>query len=116
MNKYNFVYDHDPISKPYFAGWLGGFIEAKGTFLNHKDAWSSFSICHTDYVIIEQICTFFDVNPKSIKKYKNRQSYVIEVKNLHSLNLVIDHCKGHLQGYKYYEMVKFLDHSKIFNK
>lgn len=101
----------------YFEDWLAGFIEAEGSFVNHKNTVSSFSIGQTyDLLLIQGIRHFFKINHLKINTSTTKINiinfYEVSITNLLGLNMVVDHCKGRLQGYKYLQIVEFIYTSK----
>lgn len=101
----------------YFSPWLGGFIEAQGCFSNRSAGISSFSIAHNhDLYLIEVIRDFYGANHLKICKKQNKVTgyplFQISIASLVGVNRVVEHCIPLLQGYKYYQLLQFLNNSK----
>lgn len=102
---------------PYFPDWLGGFIESEGSFVNRSSGLSSFSIALIlDYYLIEAIRDFYDVSHLKItNKFGNVSEYPLyqlSIASLAGVTGVISHCIPLLQGYKYIQLVEFINKSK----
>lgn len=110
----------------YFSDWLGGFIESEGSFVNRSSGGSSFSIAQNhDYYLIEAIRDFYGVNHLTISnkcrsaikvKVKVKVSgyplYEVSIASLAGVTRVIYHCLPLLQGYKYHQLIEFINKSK----
>lgn len=101
----------------YFSDWLGGFIESEGCFSNGSSGTSTFSIAQNhDHYLIEAIRDFYDVNHlkihKSIGKVSGYTLYKIHIGSLIGVSRVVNHCMPLLQGYKYLQLVEFINKSK----
>lgn len=100
----------------YFSDWLGGFIESEGSFVNRSSGASSFSIAQNhDYYLIEAIRDFYGVSHLMIsnkfEKVSGYPLYEISIASLSGLSRVINHCIPLLQGYKYHQLVEFINKS-----
>ncbi len=105
----------------YFSDWLGGFIESEGSFVNRSSGPSSFSIAQNhDYYLIEAIRDFYGVSHLTISNKFGKVSgyplYEISIASLAGLTRVINHCIPLLQGYKYHQLVEFINKSKSLKK
>ena len=102
---------------PYFSDWLGGFIESEGSFVNRSSGTSSFSIAQNhDYYLIEAIRDFYGVSHLIISNKFGKVSgyplYEISIASLAGVTRVITHCIPLLQGYKYHQLIEFINKSK----
>jgi len=106
----------------YFGEWLGGFIEAEGSFASRVAGNYSFSIAQShDYYLIEAIRSYFGlvhlaISTKVTRKYSGQGNtyYEFSVGSAAGTGRVIDHCQGLLQGYKYYQLAVFVNNSNYF--
>lgn len=101
----------------YFSDWLGGFIESEGSFVNRSSGTSSFSIAQNhDYYLIEAIRDFYGVSHLIISNKFGKVSgyplYEISIASLAGVTRVITHCIPLLQGYKYHQLIEFINKSK----
>ena len=101
----------------YFSYWLGGFIESKGSFTNRSSGTSSFSIAQNhDYYLIEAIRDFYGAYHLTISNKIGKVSgyplYEVSIASLIGVTQVISHCIPFLQGYKYYQLLEFINKSK----
>lgn len=101
----------------YFSDWLGGFIESEGSFVNRSSGGSSFSIAQNhDYYLIEAIRDFYGVSHLTISNKFGKVSgyplYEVSIASLVGVTHVIYHCVPLLQGYKYHQLVEFINKSK----
>lgn len=101
----------------YFSSWLGGFIEAEGCFSNRSAGTSSFSIAQNhDLYLIEAIRDFYGANhlkiSHKISKVSGFTLFEVSIASLVHVDRVVSHCIPLLQGYKYYQLVQFLNKSK----
>lgn len=113
--------DRDKISPlfkkaSYFSDWLAGFIEAEGCFSNGSSGTSTFSIAQNhDHYLIEAIRDFYDVSHltihKSIGKVSGYTLYTLQIRSLIGVSRVVNHCMPLLQGYKYLQLVEFINKS-----
>lgn len=95
----------------YFKWWLGGFIEAKGSFSNRVADNYSFSIAQLhDKYLIEAIRDYFGQSHLIIieKLSKNGTLYELSIGSLKGIELVIMLCYPLLQGYKFQQIYKFI--------
>ena len=110
-------YDNLPV---YFSEWLGGFIEAEGSFSVRKNNKNySFSIGQNfDEYLIKTICKFYSSNVKvqekkikynNNKKINNKHFYEISFASVKDLVKITNHCKYLLQGYKYVQLIHFIE-------
>lgn len=104
-------------SPSYFSDWLGGFIESEGSFVNRSSGTSSFSIAQNhDYYLIEAIRDFYGVSHLIISNKFGKVSgyplYEISIASLAGVTRVITHCIPLLQGYKYHQLIEFINKSK----
>lgn len=100
----------------YFSNWLGGFIESEGSFSNRSVETSSFSIAQNhDKYLIKAIRSFYGVDhlaiSKNIIKVSGNPCYIISIASVAGLTRVIEHCLPLLQGYKYYQVIEFINNS-----
>lgn len=111
----------------YFTEWLGGFIEAEGSFcVRKKNKNYTFSIGQNfDEYLIKAICKFYSSNVKiqqknikipvvSNNKYKNIENkyfYEISFASIKDLIKITNHCKSLLQGYKYVQLIDFMENN-----
>lgn len=101
----------------YFSDWLAGFIEAEGCFSNGSSGTSTFSIAQNhDHYLIEAIRDFYDLSHltihKSIGKVSGYTLYTLQIRSLIGVSRVVNHCMPLLQGYKYLQLVEFINKSK----
>lgn len=101
----------------YFSDWLGGFIESEGSFTNRSSGTSSFSIAQNhDYYLIEAIRDFYGVSHLTISNKFGKVSgyplHEISIASLSGVTRVIYHCIPLLQGYKYHQLIEFINKSK----
>lgn len=101
----------------YFTNWLGGFIESEGSFTNRSSRTSSFSIAQNhDYYLIEAIRNFYGAYHLTISNKIGKVSayplYEVSIASLDGVTNVVNHCIPLLQGYKYYQLVEFINKSK----
>lgn len=112
----NFILFTNP---PYFNNWLGGFIEAEGSFVHRTIGTISFSIAqnHDEY-LLKAIRNFYDVDHLTISKKIGKMSgyplYELSIASKVGVSRVLNHILPLLQGYKYYQVVEFI--RKISNK
>lgn len=104
----------------YFHNWLVGFIESEGSFTNRAIGTSSFSIAQNhDYYLIQAIRDFYDISHLTIShkigKVSGDPLYEISIASVKGVTKVLDHCIPLLQGYKYYQVVDFMNKSKAFH-
>lgn len=102
----------------YFSEWLAGFIEAKGCFSNAFSGTSTFSIAQNhDHYLIEAIRDFYDVSHliihKNIEKVSGYTLYTLQIRSLIGVSRVVKHCMTLLQGYKYLQLVEFINKSSL---
>jgi LAGLIDADG endonuclease/Cytochrome C and Quinol oxidase polypeptide I len=100
-----------------FSDWLGGFIESEGSFTNRSSGTSSFSIAQNhDYYLIEAIRDFYGVSHLTISNKFGKVSgyplHEISIASLSGVTRVIYHCIPLLQGYKYHQLIEFINKSK----
>ena len=108
------------LAPAYFSDWLGGFIESEGSFVNRSSGTSSFSIAQNhDYYLIEAIRNFYGVSHlmisnkcRSAIKVSGYPLYEISIASLSGVSRVINHCIPLLQGYKYIQLIEFINKSK----
>jgi len=108
------------LAPAYFSDWLGGFIESEGSFVNRFSGTSSFSIAQNhDYYLIEAIRDFYGVNHlmisnkcRSAIKVSGYPLHEISIASLSGVSRVINHCIPLLQGYKYIQLIEFINKSK----
>ena len=101
----------------YFSNWLGGFIESEGSFTNRSSGTSSFSIAQNyDYYLIEAIRDFYGASHLTISNKFGKGSgyplHEISIASLSGVTRVIYHCIPLLQGYKYHQLIEFINKSK----
>ena len=104
----------------YFNEWLAGFIEAEGSFNHRFQGNYSFNIGKIyDLYLIESIRNYYGLPHLIFANRTGKVSgipfYVFSVGSQVGTGRVIDHCANLLQGYKYYQLVKFLMSSKVFS-
>jgi hypothetical protein len=110
----------NPLSLPvYFSSWLGGFIEAEGSFALRHTGDISFSIAQAwDSYLMVAILTYYNqghlmVQDKPLKSGK--PFYEISIGSISGIEAVIRHCHPTLQGYKFYQMAEFVRKSRRLN-
>uniref|UniRef100_UPI0030024613 LAGLIDADG endonuclease n=1 Tax=Dichomitus squalens TaxID=114155 RepID=UPI0030024613 len=115
----------------YFTNWLAGFIESEGSFINRAVGTSSFSIAQNhDYYLIQAIRDYYNMSHLAISKPRavpcrrkegrggkvsGYSLYEVSIASVSGLTKVLDHCLPLLQGYKYYQVVVFMNKSKAFH-
>ena len=104
----------------YFTNWLAGFIESEGSFTNRSIGTSSFSIAQNhDYYLIRQIRDYYSMSHLAISHKTGKVSgyplYEVSIASVSCLSKVLDHCLPLLQGYKYYQVLVFMNQSKAFH-
>ena len=94
----------------YFAWWLGGFIEAEGSFSYRVAGNYTFSIAqlHDEY-LIKAIRDYFGQSHLTVmaKPEKGGTLYEFTIGSLHGVVSVVTLCLPLLQGYKYVQLAEF---------
>jgi hypothetical protein len=101
-----------PALPTYFAAWLGGFIEAEGSFAARiRGDVFTFSIAQlNDLYLLEAIRFFFGMDHLKIltRTSPNGSLYELSIASRKGMISVINHCSGFLQGYKYVQLAEFI--------
>lgn len=121
-SKYSNRHEIIPLFKKipsYFSDWLGGFIEAEGSFSNRSSGPSSFSIAQNhDYYLIEAIRDFYGVSHLKISnkfgKVRGYPLYEVSIARRIGIRRVICHCIPLLQGYKFQQLLEFMNKNESF--
>jgi hypothetical protein len=94
----------------YFVSWLGGFIEAEGSFSARAQGNYTFSVAQLhDSYLIRAILSFFGQGHLKLmdKPEKGGRLYEISIGSLKGVESVITLCQPLLQGYKYVQLAEF---------
>nr|AUN28274.1 hypothetical protein [Malassezia yamatoensis] len=123
LQNFSSIDDYDNLPS-YFIEWLGGFIEAEGSFCVRKNNKNyTFSIGQNfDEYLIKAICKFYSSNVKVQQKYikynynkhKNiepKYFYEISFASIKDLIKITNHCSYILQGYKYIQIINFIQNN-----
>lgn len=107
MNNTNYSYNTD-----YFTYWLAGFIECNGYF-NIKNNIMTFNIQNEDIELIWQIKNYYKIDTIPITCYMSNFKatnpiYIINTNNQEYIIRIIIHSISIIQGYKYYQVLKYI--------